>query len=117
MKVKKVRIARSDGFLSARQKYQPIVEKISRHSVFLSKNGSYNKVEVTDMKNINIVLAANILKFRKLCGMTQSKLAEKLSVSSQSVSKWETAKAAPDISLLPMLADIFDCHIDQLFSC
>ena len=92
------------------------LKKISRRSVFLSKNGSYNKVEVTDMKNINIVLAANILKFRKLCGMTQSKLAEKLSVSSQSVSKWETAKAAPDISLLPMLADIFDCHIDQLFS-
>ena len=68
------------------------------------------------MDNTNIILAANIQKFRKKCGLTQEGLAEKLNVSFQAVSKWETAKSAPDISFLPMLADIFGCRIDELFS-
>ena len=68
------------------------------------------------MQNINIVLASNILKYRKKCGLTQEELAEKLGVSFQAVSKWETAKSAPDIIFLPMMADIFGCFIDELFS-
>lgn len=68
------------------------------------------------MNGVNSVLATNILKFRKLQGMTQNQLAEKLGVSNQSISKWETAKSTPDIALLPILADIFCCYIDQLFS-
>lgn len=68
------------------------------------------------MECINTVLATNILKFRQIQGMTQKELAEKLGVSNQSISKWETAKSTPDIALLPILADVFHCYIDQLFS-
>ena len=68
------------------------------------------------MECINNVLATNILKFRQIQGMTQQELAEKLGVSNQSISKWETAKSTPDIALLPLLADVFHCYIDQLFS-
>ena len=51
------------------------------------------------MECINTVLATNILKFRQIQGMTQKELAEKLGVSNQSISKWETAKSTPaDIS-------------------
>ncbi len=68
------------------------------------------------MKNVNSLLAANISEKRKKMGLTQEELAEKLGVTFQAVSKWETAKAAPDISFLPELADIFKCTIDELFS-
>jgi transcriptional regulator with XRE-family HTH domain len=69
-----------------------------------------------DMENVNIVLAANILKYRKKSGLSQEELANKLGVTSQAVSKWENAKAAPDIAFLPIMADVFGCHIDELFS-
>lgn len=67
------------------------------------------------MDSIHITLAANILKFRKRSGMSQETLAEALGVSNQAVSKWETAKTTPAVALLPQLADIFGCHIDELF--
>ena len=68
------------------------------------------------MENVNIVLAANILKYRKKNGLSQDELAQKLGVTFQAVSKWENAKAAPDITFLPIMADIFGCYIDELFS-
>lgn len=68
------------------------------------------------MENVNIVLAANILKYRKKSGLSQDELAQKLGVTFQAVSKWENAKAAPDITFLPIMADLFDCSIDDLFS-
>ena len=68
------------------------------------------------MENINIVLAANILRYRKNSGLSQEELAQKLGVTFQAVSKWENAKAAPDITFLPIMADVFECSIDDLFS-
>lgn len=68
------------------------------------------------MDNTNIVLAANIQKYRKKCGLTQEELANKLGVTFQAVSKWENAKTAPDILFLPTMADLFGCYIDELFS-
>ena len=68
------------------------------------------------MDNTNIVLAANIQKYRKKCGLTQEELAKKLGVTFQAVLKWENAKTAPDILFLPTMADLFGCYIDELFS-
>jgi transcriptional regulator with XRE-family HTH domain len=68
------------------------------------------------MENVNIILAANILKYRKKIGLSQDELAQKLGVTFQAVSKWENAKAAPDITFLPIMADVFECSIDDLFS-
>ena len=73
-------------------------------------------IGVDGMENVNIVLAANILKYRKKSGLSQDELAQKLGVTFQAVSKWENAKAAPDITFLPIMADIFGCYIDELFS-
>lgn len=71
---------------------------------------------VGDMENVNAVLAENILYYRKKCALSQDELAQRLGVTFQAVSKWENAKAAPDIAFLPMMADIFGCYIDELFS-
>ncbi len=67
------------------------------------------------MDNISILLAANIHSYRKKAGLTQEELAEKTGVTFQAVSKWENAKCAPDIMLLPVMADLFGCCIDELF--
>ena len=57
-----------------------------------------------------------IARFRKEKGWTQAELGEKLGVSNQAVSKWESGMTMPDVMLLPSLADIFGIYIDQLFS-
>ena len=56
-----------------------------------------------------------IRQMRKNAGYTQDQLAEKLGVSAQSISKWETETSMPDISLLPFIAEIFGISIDELF--
>lgn len=53
---------------------------------------------------------------RKKAGLSQEALAEKLGVSRQSVSKWETGESVPEITKLPMLADIFNVTTDWLLS-
>lgn len=47
------------------------------------------------------------MNLRKRSGMTQEKLAARLGVSFQSVSKWENAQGYPDIELMPVIAAVF----------
>ena len=68
------------------------------------------------MENATAIIAKNIQLFRKKLGLKQEELADKLGITFQAVSKWENEKASPDITFLPMLADIFGCSIDDLFS-
>ena len=55
-----------------------------------------------------------IARFRSEKGMTQVELAEKLGVSDKAVSKWELGGCYPDVTMLPLLADIFGVSIDFL---
>ena len=52
---------------------------------------------------------------RKNKNITQMQLAEALSVSSQSVSKWENHLSVPDITVLPVIARYFGITMDELF--
>lgn len=56
-----------------------------------------------------------IQKLRKKHGMSQAALAEMLGVTSSTVAKWESAEAYPRTQLLPKIAKIFNCTIDDLF--
>lgn len=57
----------------------------------------------------------NSLKnLRKNKNLTQEELAQHLSVSPQTVSKWENNLSAPDISMLPVLAEFYNITIDEL---
>lgn len=61
-------------------------------------------------------ISSKIRSLRKGRGMTQEQLAEVLSVSAQSVSKWENNISAPDIELLPMIARYFGITMDEFFN-
>ena len=61
-----------------------------------------------------MTLAEKILSLRTQRGMSQDDLAEKLEVSRQSVSKWETAQSTPDLDKIIRLADLFGVSVDQL---
>ena len=64
--------------------------------------------------NMNDQLGINIKALRKRKHLTQEQFAERIGVSSQAVSKWETGVCYPDISLLPIIAQFFDITIDEL---
>lgn len=59
-------------------------------------------------------LGKRIAAHRKRLGLTQEQLADKLSITAQAVSKWENDQSCPDISVLPLLADIFGVSTDEL---
>lgn len=60
-------------------------------------------------------LSKKIYELRKANGMSQEQLAEKINVSRQSISKWESGESLPDIERLPDLSRIFHVSIDDLF--
>ena len=62
-----------------------------------------------------MTFAEIIARYRKELGLTQEALAQKLGVTNQAVSKWESGQSCPDIALLPLLADLFGITIDELF--
>lgn len=63
-----------------------------------------------EAKTMGSFLAA----LRKAAGMTQRELAEQLHVSDKAVSRWERDECAPDLALIPVIAEIFSVTCDEL---
>lgn len=61
-----------------------------------------------------MILAEKIMEERKKNGWSQEELAEKLSVSRQAVSKWESAQSIPDLQRVIQLSEIFGVSTDYL---
>ena len=64
--------------------------------------------------NSMIYLSEQLRSFRLSFGFTQEEVAQSLSVSPQTVSKWERGETYPDIELLPALANLFETSVDAL---
>ena len=62
------------------------------------------------------VTGSTIRQLRENRGLTQAELAEKIGVSSKTVSKWETAKGLPDITLLQPLAQALGISVIELMN-
>lgn len=62
------------------------------------------------------ITGSTIKTIRESKGMTQAELAEKIGVTSKAVSKWETAKGLPDITLLQPLAAALDASVIELMN-
>lgn len=60
------------------------------------------------------MFADNLIALRKLHNMSQEELAEQISVSRQTLSKYETGESVPDIEKCRALAKVFDVSIDDL---
>ena len=57
----------------------------------------------------------NIKVFREKCGLSQRKVADLMDVSQQAVARWENGEAKPRADVLPKLARVLGCTIDELF--
>lgn len=106
-----------------------------RDNVFLSKNSItsvevqiccvetvrelyYNKITKALLNyflEVNpMCIGPTIKQLRRECDMTQEQLAEYLGITANAVSQWECGKTSPDISQLPILANLFDTTTDYL---
>ena len=61
-------------------------------------------------------LSENLKKIRKKNNLSQEQLAEKLGVSRQSVSKWESGQAYPEMDKMLQLCEMFNLNIDDLLN-
>lgn len=63
-----------------------------------------------------MTFAEKLKSIRKQAGMSQEKLAEKIGVSRQAVTKWETDMGIPDMENIMAISALFHISIDELFS-
>lgn len=63
-----------------------------------------------------MTFAEKLKSIRKQAGMSQEQLTEKLGVSRQAVTKWETDSGIPDIENMMAISVLFDISIDELLS-
>ena len=61
-----------------------------------------------------MILADKIIEERKKNGWSQEELADKLGVSRQSVSKWESAQSLPDMDKIVKMSSVFSVSTDYL---
>ncbi len=63
-----------------------------------------------------MTFAEKLKSIRKKAGMSQEKLAEKIGVSRQAITKWETDAGIPDIDNMMALSSLFNISLDELLS-
>lgn len=61
-----------------------------------------------------MIFADKLIALRKKAGYSQEELAEKMGVTRQSVSKWESGQSIPDIEKIIRISDLFEVSIDYL---
>ena len=62
------------------------------------------------------MFAENLIQLRKLHQMSQEERAERMQVSRQTLSKYETGESLPDIEKCKRLADVFNVTVDELIN-
>lgn len=73
-----------------------------------------SRKEVIDLDQIKI--GRFITDIRKEHKLTQKQLAEKLNISDKTISKWETGKGLPEVSLMMPLCEILGINVNELLS-
>lgn len=62
------------------------------------------------------VITDNLIYYRKKSGLTQSQLAEKISYSDKTISKWERGEAIPDVLILFEIAKVYGISVDDFLT-
>lgn len=71
-------------------------------------------VEFSRKENTDMKIGNQIHQLRKLSGMTQEQMAEKLHVSRQTISKWESGNTLPDLESMVRIGRMFQLSLDDL---
>ncbi|MBQ7499381.1 MAG: helix-turn-helix transcriptional regulator [Clostridia bacterium] len=66
------------------------------------------------MDDLKKIVAGNLTELRRLNGITQAELAERLNYTDKAVSKWERGDSLPDVTVLKAIADMFNVTVDYL---
>ena len=74
------------------------------------------EVKQTENGGRKMTLEEKIKHYRKQAGLSQEKMAEKIGVSRQAITKWENGTGTPDIANLMAIADLFQISVDELLS-
>ena len=83
---------------------------------FLPKHGGYLMIEASQEKVSvsHMDFSEKLMHLRKQAGLSQEQLADRLGVTRQSVSKWESGTAFPELIKLISLSELFDVSVDYL---
>ena len=73
-------------------------------------------IALTDEEEIIMDLGNSLFHARKRCGLSQEAVAEKLGVSRQTISKWETGETLPDIRQSKKMAVLYGISLDELIA-
>jgi transcriptional regulator with XRE-family HTH domain len=71
-------------------------------------------LSMTRKRRNEMTLGKKLSGYRKLSGMTQQQLGDKLNLSPQAISKWENDLAEPDLTTLKTLAELYQVTVDKL---
>ena len=63
-----------------------------------------------------VIISEKIKQYRRTHRLTQSEFGALIGFSAQAVSKWEREECYPDITLLPELACVLECSVEDFFS-
>lgn len=63
-----------------------------------------------------VAVGGSLKNLRKQKNLTQTQLADKIGITPQAISKWERGESFPDISLWPLLSDIYETTIDLMLA-
>ena len=64
----------------------------------------------------NLKFGSFIKELRKEKNMTQKELAEKIGLTDKAISKWERGLSFPDITMLNLLAEVFDVDVSEILN-
>lgn len=86
----------------------------------MAKDASYQEKQskkfIINKEVTGMTFAEKLKSLRKQAGISQEQLAEKIGVSRQAVTKWETEAGTPDIENIKSISSLFDISIDELLS-
>ena len=63
-----------------------------------------------------VIVSQKVKTFRRENRLTQEQFAAGLGLSPQTISKWEREECYPDITFLPILADVLGCTVNDFFA-
>lgn len=69
-----------------------------------------------EQEKVRNIVASNLVHYRKLSGLKQSYVAEKIGYSDKAISKWERGEGIPDIYVLFSLAEIYNIKVSDFLS-